>query len=317
MSKQTDDRFSFDISNTQSNRIEHLVSKALSEITEFGHSRYEAKQDLYKKGLSSSHEIGQNMGIPSFSSYKTDKSSAIVFTKYCFTEYNIKHLNQIKPDMIKNFLSEAVERGYARKTCEKYVNGIEKFAIAIDKQSPLATPRADTWYEATQSCKEMINNDTPEKNLTTRAYNNPEAIVNAVSDDKLRLCAEMQLNHGLRLADATKINDINGNILTVHNSKGGQDLQIKLTDNELQRIKEVSGGSMVINVKQSTYRDALHNACTATGQYWNGTHGLRHNFAQDRMHELTESGMNYKSALATVSAEMGHHRPSITEVYLR
>ena len=33
MSSHTDGSFSFDISNTQSNRIEHLVSKALSEIT--------------------------------------------------------------------------------------------------------------------------------------------------------------------------------------------------------------------------------------------------------------------------------------------
>lgn len=317
MSSHTDGSFSFDISNTQSNRIEHLVSKALSEITEFGHSRYEAKQKLYKEGLSSSHEIAQNIGIHSFSTYETYKSVATVFTKYCFTEYNIKHLNQIKPDMVRNFLSEAVDRDYSRKTCEKYATGIEKFATAIDKQSPLATSRSEMWFNAIKDCSDMIKNETAEKNFTTRAYDNPEAIINAVSDDKLKLCAEMQLNHGLRLADATKINDIEGNILTVHNSKGGQDLQIKLTDNELQRIKEVSGGSMVINVKQSTYREALHNACNATGHDWSGTHGLRHNFAQDRMHELTESGMKYKSALAIVSAEMGHHRPSITEVYLR
>ena len=317
MSQHTENGFSFDMSNTQLNRIEHLISRAFSEINDIGKSRFDAKQELYAQGVTSSHDIGKNIGNHSKSTLGTYKSVASVFTKYCFTEYGIKQITQIKPDMVKSFLNEAVERDYSRSTCNKYTSGLEKFAQALDKMSPASTPRVDTWYSAISDCREMIKNETLEKDQSTRAYNNPEAIINALSDDKLKICAEMQLNHGLRLADATKINDIQGNILTVHNSKNGQDLQIKLSDNELQRIKEVSGGSMVINVKQSTYRDALHNACNSAGEDWNGTHGLRHNYAQNRMSELTGSGESYKSALAKVSAEMGHHRPSITEIYLR
>ena len=74
---------------------------------------------------------------------------------------------------------------------------------------------------------------------------------------------------------------------------------------------------MCINVKQSTYREALHIACDVVGQDWNGTHGMRHNFAQDRMAELQGEGMSYNQALAQVSAEMGHHRLEITEIYMR
>jgi len=317
MSSHTEGSFSFELSNTQSNRIEHLVSSALSGISEFGNSRYEAKQELYNNGVTSSHDVSQQMGIHSFATYDTYKSVATVFTKYCFTEYGIKQLNQIKPDMVKSFLSEAVNRDYSRNTCDKYTAGIEKFASAIDKLCPVSTPRAESWYNAVQDCREMIKNEAPERDFATRAYSNPEAIINAIPEPNLRICAEMQLNHGLRLADATKISDISGNTLTVHNSKNGQDMQIKLTDNEVQRIKEVSGGSMCIEVKQSTYRNALHTACDAVGESWNGTHGLRHNFAQERMGELLGQGESYKSALSTVSEEMGHHRPSITEIYLR
>ncbi len=48
-----------------------------------------------------------------------------------------------------------------------------------------------------------------------------------------------------------------------------------------------------------------------------GLHGLRHNYAQERMAELQGRGYRYPDALAIVSQEMGHFRADITEVYLR
>lgn len=49
----------------------------------------------------------------------------------------------------------------------------------------------------------------------------------------------------------------------------------------------------------------------------NGAHGVRHSYAQERMGELQRNGLAYRDALETVSQEMGHFRPAITEVYLR
>ena len=48
-----------------------------------------------------------------------------------------------------------------------------------------------------------------------------------------------------------------------------------------------------------------------------GAHGVRHSYAQERMSELQKSGMTRDAALETVSQEMGHFRPEITETYLR
>ena len=48
-----------------------------------------------------------------------------------------------------------------------------------------------------------------------------------------------------------------------------------------------------------------------------GAHGLRHSYAQERMNELQNSGFTRDIALETVSQELGHFRPEITEVYLR
>ena len=48
-----------------------------------------------------------------------------------------------------------------------------------------------------------------------------------------------------------------------------------------------------------------------------GGHGLRHSYAQERLKELQRQGLRWEYALETVSQEMGHFRPQITEVYLR
>lgn len=48
-----------------------------------------------------------------------------------------------------------------------------------------------------------------------------------------------------------------------------------------------------------------------------GAHGLRHTYAQQRMAELQLLGLERVIALETVSQELGHFRPDITEVYLR
>lgn len=48
-----------------------------------------------------------------------------------------------------------------------------------------------------------------------------------------------------------------------------------------------------------------------------GAHGVRHSYAQERMYELQNSGLNRDKALEVVSQEMGHFRPDITETYLR
>lgn len=48
-----------------------------------------------------------------------------------------------------------------------------------------------------------------------------------------------------------------------------------------------------------------------------GAHGLRHSYAQERMTELQNRGLSRDAALETVSQEMGHFRPEITETYLR
>lgn len=48
-----------------------------------------------------------------------------------------------------------------------------------------------------------------------------------------------------------------------------------------------------------------------------GTHGLRHSYAQERITELQEAGKVYNEAREIVSQELGHFRADVVETYLR
>lgn len=64
------------------------------------------------------------------------------------------------------------------------------------------------------------------------------------------------------------------------------------------------------------WSNSFSSAANRSLNWSEGAHGLRHSYAQERMHEL-QKNMPYEKALEVVSQEMGHFRPEITEVYLR
>ncbi len=65
------------------------------------------------------------------------------------------------------------------------------------------------------------------------------------------------------------------------------------------------------------WTDSFSKAADRALGWSTGAHGLRHEFAQERMNTLQGYGYEYRESLEIVSQEMGHFRPEITEVYLR
>ena len=65
------------------------------------------------------------------------------------------------------------------------------------------------------------------------------------------------------------------------------------------------------------WTNSFSAAATRVLNWSSGAHGLRHSYAQERIRELQQLGLSREDALTTVSQEMGHFRPEITETYLR
>ncbi|MGE4263339.1 MAG: hypothetical protein AB7E46_02560, partial [Desulfovibrio sp.] len=68
-----------------------------------------------------------------------------------------------------------------------------------------------------------------------------------------------------------------------------------------------------------TFLRAVEAAARATGQYapGRGTHGLKHSFAQARMHEAVEAGLSHEEAKQAVANEIAHNRMDSVDTYLR
>lgn len=320
MSRQTESRLDeeFELSNRQLHRLSDQLGKAISNsgINQIGQSRFELKAQ-FSENSSGSHDLNGKIGITSYASMDKFQSQMSMFGKFCFNS-GISNLNQIKPSNVSDFLNALCEHNYAKNTVQSYASAIEKFAVVMDRVNPIATPRTDTWHAAVDGCRERIG-ECEMKDTESRAYSDPNALIGALESPQMQMVATMQLHYGLRIADATKvkIGNVKDGVLLVDRSKNGQNLEVKLRPDDLIRMKELVAEYGTLHVKQDDYRDALKQACYDSGQEWNGTHGLRHNFAQNRLAELVGEGMDYHSARGAVSEELGHHRPEITDVYLR
>ena len=65
------------------------------------------------------------------------------------------------------------------------------------------------------------------------------------------------------------------------------------------------------------YVEAINQAAKATGQYarGRGSHGLKHNFAQERYIECVQNGFSHEQALQQTSLETSHFRMRETLTY--
>ena len=86
---------------------------------------------------------------------------------------------------------------------------------------------------------------------------------------------------------------------------------VKFTDRGVHYLLhyDISGGK--------TWSSSFSAASSRVLGWSEGAHGLRHSYAQERMRELQQQNLTRAQALETVSQEMGHFRPDITETYLR
>lgn len=111
-------------------------------------------------------------------------------------------------------------------------------------------------------------------------------------------------------------NKLKGHLLTIE--KGGKPGIVQIQKRAYLALEEFLEEDGVFEINIAKYRRALIKAAQKTNQTYNGSHGLRWNFAQRRFQELQILGnLTYEQALQQVSWEMKHERAEITEHYLR
>ena len=306
----------FNLSNRQEHNLSNQLNQAYakSDLCQIGKSKLTAQNKARENGASNSHEVAKNIGIYSYSYEDKFKNQCHKFGEYAF-ENGIKHISAIKDSDVKGFLTAIIDAGYSYNTVKQYCGTLEKMDTMLSRAYP---QNRGNWSAVISECRDYAKIECERKDIDTRSYRDPDSIINSLPE-KYQLAASMQLNSGLRVSDACYIKKSGENTVSV-NSKNGQIITKELTPRQKELFdKFSSNGKYAVN--RESYNYNLKKACEATNQQWQGSHGLRHNYAQNRMSELTDdknpNKVDYGTALLTVSKEMGHHRIEITEKYLR
>lgn len=245
-------------------------------------------------------------------------------------------------ESLKNLTPETAKTYLADRAAEVGQKTLDMERQAIQAMMQHVTHQLD------QSERLEVVKSEHQQILESRAYTAEQvAMISASQTDKHSLATEIAHAAGLRahelitLAPASerqadprpalesKFEGREGVLYTVA-GKGGlvrevmlpKELAERLEERRLDEPKQVADRGVYYEQSYDIgagkqFSDSFSKASDRALDWSTGAHGLRHSYAQERMDELQSMGYDRNTALETVSQEMGHFRPEITEVYLR
>lgn len=275
-----------------------------------GQSKTQAKAESGLKSDRSGHAKSDK--LHSYSARDNFRS----YTKQYFEHVKQEHgtlKGNINNDTLTEYLKGRLDRGEIKEsTANTYLSSLSNISIA---QEHLGMKSTIDGREVAGNLADSGHNLGRE--YFDRSYERPDEIVNNMEHNSdYGLSATLQHELGLRAGDAIdseKWRITDDNRLEITGSKGGINYETAPMSDELrERVADAieSGYS----VSYSNYVETMREN---SPDEWNGTHGLRYNYAQERYDELQDKGYTHREALEAISLEMGHSRPEITEHYLR
>lgn len=309
------------------NQVKLLIVK--TDVNQIGHSKHEARLQALAEGAKTSHEIAQKTGIYSKGSLNNNFSTWKNFAKFAKEVGNIKNLEQVGSKTVEKFLREKLDTGTSLKSYENTCTHLRKLASTLNSYAKEHnTGKTYSFEKAIERCKDESKKYLDNKyERDSRAYKDPKGLIQEITKEEYRLHASIQLEGGARIRESglitkDRLAGIKGDrgviSLKRGDCKGGKERELYISKETYMKIEKYidKNGELKMDDPRS-YRAEMKKAAASANQEYTGSHGLRHNYAQNRMNELQQDGKGYKVACQIVSREMGHERPSITEVYLR
>jgi hypothetical protein len=291
-----------------------VIKAVMSNSKGIGTSKADSRANSGLKGQNG-HEVSSK--THSIATTQNQRSVITQYVNYVKEEYGNRVMENINNETMKEFIDHKLnEDGISGATANTYISELGRISDNLNELGVNSVSREEiTSYR--EDLKEQGVN--LQGDHLDRSYNEADKIVeNMYNDSPYGLSAELQYEAGLRADDALNsekwtINEDNS--LHIENSKGGVEYDTKILNEELiEKVREAIEQEYKGNYED--YRESLKEAVEQQGEEWNGTHGLRYDFAQERVEELREQGLTDSEALAQTSQEMGHSREEITLHYL-
>ena len=287
-----------------------IINRTLSNANGIGSSKSYSRSNSDYKG-ENGHKISDKVhSIKDAQNLRTVTTQYVNFIKENFEG---KVNGNINKESLRAFIIQKSETVQG-STLNTYLSSLNKMQINMEK-SNIGKLNSGDIKDVKKEIKEHISLKTEH---TNRAYSNSNEILNNMKNTAFAISAELQVNAGLRLNDAINSEkwQINSdNTLKIVGSKGGITYTTAPLSNELiAKVIEAKEENYKINREE--YRIAVKEAIEASGEQFNGSHGLRYAFAQNRVENLEKIGLTKIEAEAKTSLEMGHSRVEITGHYL-
>ena len=275
--------------------INFQVSNILKAHNGISKSKLETRNESKLKG-----ENNQKVSdlFHSYKSLDNARNDLTNLAKFAKENHSIKDMSKIDINTVKDWINS---KDVVYRTASNYLSELNKVSehFSFNKQEI---------KELRQELKDNLER-VGKLHETTRAYKNLDKVF--LKSEKAQIAFELQRDYGLRLKEATHINlnrQIENENTLIVQGKGGKILEKELTKDLVQKIKE-NAKNDIFEIKKDTYTKELKEAIEKTGQTYNGTHGIRHSFA----HQKLEEGYSKQE----VSEMMGHNREEITHIYWR
>lgn len=288
-------------------------------------------------------------GIRSFGSWKVYRSEAHRFADFlllngCNSILDTAIVCKLLVHYLQEKLVYYVDKRRSLQTWETMLAALSKLEYALNQY--ISTYNIPSPFLETQHLRQSISREAKKllrkssKIFSNRAYPDPFGLLAAIEDGTYQLQAALQLEGGLRSEGVgspsnTRLNNpltadglIGIGIDPVTNSsvgivsvreKGGKTTEHYISVATYRKLEDYifKHGKL-----ESDYRDylaAINQAARKTGQFatGRGTHGMKHNFSQERYFQCIEFGMKHEQALQQVSLETAHFRLQETLTYTR
>jgi integrase len=224
----------------------------------------------------------------------------------------------MEPQHVQNYLDKCIDQGISKATYDQYSAALGKLDRALNLYSEKhGWDRSYDLHSGIQATRDRAQHELARFDAS-RAYERPGELVESISDPNHRLAGQIQREVGIRVNEVAQIRveQLADGKLTVQ-GKGGKITHRELSPKTMEKLKDHISKNGQFKIDKNSYRNSIKQASEKTAQEYQGSHGLRWNYAQDRLAELNKQGESYYSSLSKISKEMGHERPDITEHYLK
>lgn len=254
------------------------------------------------------------------------------FFNYLKEHWKLKNCELVTEEHVEAYFLYKIEYYPSKQYAEKISSALGKLEIALTKYSK-SYKEIPVVYDF--SIRQNILNHARDyklvaNNYTNRTYQNPQIIIDHLSNLKHRLAASIQLQGGARVEGVSlikqeqlkgyKVDEISQKKKGIMQTKekGGKVGDILVSPEIYTQLEEYfsSTQSTVFKLSYQKYADDIKHVCKELKITPKGSHGFRWTFAQNRVREYQSYGYSYEQSLQGVSWEMKHFRASITEHYL-